>query len=102
VFSSLFVGLAAPSAGASASAKTATGGLDFNAYCARKRSGVGWRSYAVLLNRRDAKSWRCATGVLFKGRDPINVRDACKMRYGNRAVEVLGNRSNPYSWYCRY
>ena len=101
-FSSLFVGLAAPSAGASATAKAATGGLDFNAYCRSKRSILGWPAYAVLLNSRDAYSWRCAVGVQNRQKDPINFRDACKRRYGQRAVAVLGNRANPYSWKCRY
>lgn len=79
--------------------------IDLNRYC-RKKYGAPRAVIvnAVLLDSRDAYSWRCekTRGASSDYRElvDISIVEACSVQYGPWAEAGLERRRDPYSWYC--
>jgi hypothetical protein len=69
-------------------------GLDLQSYC---QSLYGYNSNAILLDDRDAYTWRCTQGdEMYE----MSIEDACDQQYNPSYSASLGSRSDPYSWAC--
>jgi hypothetical protein len=69
-------------------------GLDLQSYC---QSLYGGSSNAILLDERDAYTWRCTQGDdMFE----MSIEDACDRQYNPSYSASLGDRGDPYSWAC--
>jgi hypothetical protein len=68
-------------------AETRLGGLDLQSYCQKNYDSnaelLGWTPY----------DWRC-------GMNSLNVRDACRQKYGRGARAAYDDFDDPSSWYC--
>jgi hypothetical protein len=66
---------------------TRLGGLDLQSYCQKNYDSnaelLGWTPY----------DWRC-------GMNSLNVKDACRQKYGRGARAAYDDFDDPSSWYC--
>jgi hypothetical protein len=84
-------------ASAPASAGTFVGPVKMQRACNDQYPGQGLK--AVLLDKRDAYTWKCASPEGFLG--DIDVNRYCATRYGDGAYAGLRDRTKPRSWYCQ-
>jgi hypothetical protein len=79
-----------------AQAATYKGGVSMQWACEKQYPGQG--RTARVLDQRNAFSWVCKSQFGHQG--GIDVNRACRDTYGGGAYAQLGDRRNPYTWYC--
>jgi hypothetical protein len=77
-------------------ATTRLGGVDMQRACNQQYPGRG--TQAVVTDGGSAYSWQCRSASFAGG---IDVNAACANQYGWGAYAGLGNRANPYTWFCQ-
>jgi Bacterial SH3 domain len=101
---------------AASSSPTVLGGIDVTDYCGLIHGDPN--AFAQATNPRNAYSWQCAyedltrwilAGVPVPTKAQyihpwltagVDMNNACWWQYNWNAHAVLGNPTNPYSWYC--
>lgn len=93
----MLVGGAAVALPAPAVAGTYLGPVKMQRACTQQHPGMGLT--AVLLDRRDAYTWRCASPDGYLGH--VDVDRYCRTRHGDDARSGLRDMRKPRSWYCQ-
>lgn len=89
-----FVVLAALLGAATSLLPSAASAQNIDQYC---KANVGPHSRAIMLNRGDAYSWRCASGGSLVS---VSVDDLCRQQFGRNYRSTMLNRGDAYSWRC--
>lgn len=79
-----------------AQAATNQGGVSMQWACEKQYPAQG--RTARVLDQRNAYSWVCESQ--FGHRGGIDVNRACRDTYGSKAYAQVGDKKNPYTWYC--